>query len=70
MPLDGKWLVGSEWGANTYQITPGSSGFTYWARLADVNGETIIDNDFTTGPSYMPVDPTDVAVVVQGVWAA
>ena len=69
VPLRGIWLVGSEWGAGTYQITPHPDGNTYWERWADINGETVIASDSTTGPSVMSVDPADVAAGVHGVWA-
>jgi hypothetical protein len=66
--LDGIWLGGTEIALGTYQLLPHATGNTYWETDADVNGGTIIDNDLTTGQTYMPVDASAKAVVILGVW--
>jgi hypothetical protein len=64
--VSGTWVVNAEVAPGTYRVAPVAGG-AYWARLADVNGQNIIDNDFQTGQTYVTVDPSDFAVEFEGV---
>jgi hypothetical protein len=66
LAVSGTWTVNAEVAPSTYRVVP-ANGSTHWARLGDVNGETIIENDFQNGQSYITVQPADVAVELEGV---
>jgi hypothetical protein len=65
--VSGTWVVNAEVAPGTYRLAP-VNGSTYWARLSDINGEQIIDNDFQNGQSYITILPTDFVVDLEGIF--
>jgi hypothetical protein len=73
MPGDGTFVVGTaagDWAPGTWQSGTPSSGNCYSATLSNLSGtgasSGIINNNNSTGPSVMTVDPGDAGVQVSG----
>lgn len=78
LTTNGTWLVGSEIQPGTYRVTPAEGMFAmpYWARCADftcsMSGSggvagAILENSTVTGPSFITIAESDVAVELQDV---
>lgn len=63
---DGTYIVGTDIQPGTYKAD--ASPRCYWERLRNLDGGvgSIIDNDNTTGPVVLAVQPSDKAVRVSG----
>jgi hypothetical protein len=64
MTGDGTYVVGSDILAGTYRST-GDSG-CYWARLSSLSTNDIIDNNLSSGPQTVEIDPSDKAFLTKG----
>jgi len=70
---DGTYLVGEQIQPGTYAITPDAET-AYWARCSDVacdpfspTNPSVLLNDIPTGPGFLVIEPTDVAVELRSV---
>lgn len=61
---DGTYVVGSDIPPGTYSSNGGSG--CYWARLASLNTEDIIDNNISDGPQTVEILPSDKAFLTEG----
>lgn len=74
---DGTYLVGEEITPGQYRVTPDEGAWvSHWTRCADITCSpsgtggvlgSILDNGIVTGPSFLTIEPTDVAVELNGV---
>lgn len=72
---DGVWVVGEQIQPGTYAVKPDDDAFgAYWARCSAVacdpfssTAPSVILNSMPTGPEFITIDPTDVAVELRGV---
>ncbi len=67
LPTSGVFKVGTDIQPGEYAISPAGSTAGYWERLSCTTGEfrCIIANDNVSGPGYLTVLPSDVAVRVE-----
>jgi hypothetical protein len=63
---DGLYLVGRDVQPGVYSTTASDSGNCYIARLSSTNTNDIIDNQNTSGPTTVTIEPTDRAIQVDG----
>lgn len=70
---DGVYLVGTDIEPGTYAVKP-DGDTAYWARCSavdcnalSVDNPTVILNSIPTGPEFLVIDPTDVAVELRSV---
>lgn len=70
---DGTYLVGEQIQPGTYAVSPDAET-AYWARCSDVacdpfssTNPSVILNEIPTGPSFLVIEPTDVAVQLRSV---
>jgi len=65
----GTWEIGTDIKAGTYKTggpAEGSYGVCYWARLSDVDGESIITNGLPQGPAVVRIKKGDAAFDTNG----
>ena len=62
---EGMYVVGEDVSPGTYRAS-GTGDNCYWARLSSLSTDDIIDNNNTTGPVVLQVQPSDKAIQVSG----
>lgn len=66
VPGDGVFVVGSDVKPGIYKAGPSPSGNCYYARLAGIGGDNIIDNNNSSGPVVLSIAASDGSLETSG----